>query len=71
MVTALRRAGVETELVATGSPKKRFDRARKMDPAILISLDIRDGVASHSAKPFRHSDKQNQIDAVFNKLISS
>ena len=70
MVTALRRAGVEAEIVASGSPKKRFDRARKLDPAILISLDIRDGVASHSAKPFRYSDKQSQIDAVFNELNS-
>ena len=41
MTSAFRRAGFSTELVATGSPRKRFDKARKAEPAILISLDIR------------------------------
>lgn len=68
LVMQLRRDGIEAELVATGSPKKRFDRARKMDPAILISLDVRDGVNSHSAKPFRETDKRDQIDAIFNRF---
>ncbi|MFM5916228.1 MAG: histidine--tRNA ligase [Novosphingobium sp.] len=67
LVTELRRAGVDAELVATGSAKKRFDRARKMDPAILISLDIRDGVPSHSAKPYRETLKRDQIVAIFNR----
>jgi histidyl-tRNA synthetase len=68
MVMQLRRTGIEAELVATGSPKKRFDRARKMDPAVLISLDVRDGVASHSAKSFRETAKRDGIDAIFNKV---
>jgi histidyl-tRNA synthetase len=70
MVAQLRRAGVAAEVVATGSPKKRFDRARKIDPAILISLDVRDGTPSHSAKPFRETDKRDAIDAIFNKLTN-
>ena len=68
LVVQLRRAGVAAEIVASGSPKKRFDRARKMDPAVLISLDVRDGIASHSAKPFRPTDKRDQIDSIFNTL---
>ena len=71
MVMQMRRAGIEAEIVATGSPKKRFDRARKMDPAILISLDVRDGIASNSAKPFRPTDKSDHIDAIFNSITSS
>lgn len=38
----LRRQGIATDLFATGSPRKRFDRARKTDPGVIISLDIRD-----------------------------
>ena len=38
-----RRRGIATELVSTGNPRKRFDRARKMGPAEIITLDIRDG----------------------------
>ena len=66
MVMELRKAGVEAELVATGSAKKRFDRARKMDPAVLISLDVRDGVNSHSAKLLRDTMQHEKIDAIFN-----
>ena len=43
LVAALRRAGLAAELVATGSPRKRFDRAKKLNPAAIVSLDVRDG----------------------------
>ena len=39
----LRRGGLTVELFASGSPRKRFDKARKADPAVLISFDVRDG----------------------------
>jgi len=34
----LRRAGVAAELVATGSPKKRYDKALKLDPAETLTF---------------------------------
>ncbi len=43
MVSIFRRQGFNAELFATGSPRKRFDKARKADPAVLISFDVRDG----------------------------
>jgi histidyl-tRNA synthetase len=45
---SFRRAGFATELFATGSARKRYDRAKRAQPAILISLDIREGVRTHS-----------------------
>ncbi|MCC6927301.1 histidine--tRNA ligase [Novosphingobium sp.] len=48
LVAFLRREGIECELFAAGSPRKRFDKARKCNPAVLISLDIRDGEKTHS-----------------------
>ena len=47
-VALFRRMGFQTELFATGSPRKRYDKARKAEPGILISMDIRDG------KPFQN-----------------
>ena len=37
----LRRAGVSTELVATGSPRKRYDKALKLEPAetLVFAMD--------------------------------
>lgn len=40
---ALRRAGIAAEIVASGSPKKRYDRAMKLSPGAIVSIDQRDG----------------------------
>jgi histidyl-tRNA synthetase len=42
-VSTLRRAGFAAELLATGSPRKRFDKAVKTNPKSLLSLGHADG----------------------------
>ena len=39
LIAALRRAGLATETVATGSTKKRFDKATKLNPVAILSLN--------------------------------
>ncbi|MBA2935264.1 histidine--tRNA ligase [Sphingomonas sp. CGMCC 1.13654] len=39
LVSGLRRKGVATEVIASGSVKKRFDRAMKLDPRLVLSLN--------------------------------
>jgi histidyl-tRNA synthetase len=72
LVVAYRRAGIAAELVATGSPRKRFDRAKKLNPAALVSLDQRDGVASRSLK-LLDADfaKAEQLQAVYDEFLLS
>jgi len=72
LAAAFRRSGFWAELVATGSPRKRFDRARKLDPALIVSLDVRDGVQTRSIKLL--DDRYNRSpDAhdVFESFFSS
>jgi histidyl-tRNA synthetase len=71
LVNRMRRAGVVAEIVATGSPRKRFDRAKKLDPAILISLDFRDGVATRSAKSLRNCSAASLIHDIFDAMQTS
>jgi len=49
-VAALRRAGRAAELLATGSPRKRFDKAVKSNPDALLSLGVADGATSKRLK---------------------
>ncbi|WP_267388589.1 histidine--tRNA ligase [Sphingomonas sp. GC_Shp_3] len=56
MVSALRRAGFSAELFASGSPKKRYDKALKLNPAIAVSLDLRDGEAHVGHRILRPED---------------
>ncbi|WP_293700364.1 MULTISPECIES: histidine--tRNA ligase [unclassified Sphingopyxis] len=44
-VSALRNNGFATEIVASGSPRKRFDKAAKIPAHALISIGMRDGAA--------------------------
>jgi histidyl-tRNA synthetase len=49
-VSTLRRAGLAAELLATGSPRKRFDKASKSNPRMLLSLGHADGRTSARLK---------------------
>ena len=42
-VAKLRREGKRAELVASGSPKKRFDKASKFGASTMVMFDIQDG----------------------------
>ena len=48
LVARFRRAGFTAEAYVAGSPRKRYERARKASPAIVISLDIRDGSVTNT-----------------------
>ena len=42
MVAKLRRAGFSCELFASGSPRKRFDKAKKLPSSALVSFAVTD-----------------------------
>ena len=65
MVAKLRRAGISAEIVATGSPRKRFDRAKKFSPDFLVSLDVRDGHPTTSARPMTDKGATGEMQAIF------
>ncbi len=56
----LRGAGLCTELVASGSPRKRFDKASKMGADALVAIAMRDGVESMRVR----GDRQSEIDKI-------
>jgi len=54
---ALRSNNIAAEVYVTGSPRKRYDRALKTQPAAVVSLDVRDGGRSGG---FRMLDSENE-----------
>ena len=46
----LRAAGLSAELFATGSPRKRFDKAVKAGADAIVAFDMRDGAANRRIK---------------------
>jgi histidyl-tRNA synthetase len=65
-LTELRSGGFSAEIVASGSPRKRFDKAAKIPAHALISVGTRDGVLHINARG--DSDRAKQAEAVVRAL---
>jgi histidyl-tRNA synthetase len=63
----LRRAGYSADIVASGSPRKRYDKAAKIPASALISLGMRDGMPHINAKG-DGSDRAVQCEAIFRAI---
>jgi histidyl-tRNA synthetase len=71
LATLYRRSQIAAEVVTTGSPKKRFDRARKLEPAAIVSLDLRDGVATRSLKLLiDNHPRRNDIQVAYDSYLT-
>ncbi|MEZ5749219.1 MAG: histidine--tRNA ligase [Caenibius sp.] len=70
LAAQLRQAGISAEIMATGSPRKRFDRARKLNPDFLFSLDLRDGIPSGSGKALTGKVASDRMQAIFDGFTS-
>jgi histidyl-tRNA synthetase len=65
-LAALRGSGFATEIVASGSPRKRFDKAAKIPAHALISVGTRDGVLHINIRG--DSDRAKQAGMVVGAL---
>ncbi len=65
-LAALRNGGFATEIVASGSPRKRFDKAAKIPAHALISVGTRDGALQINVRG--DSDRAKAAEAVVRAL---
>ncbi|MBA4354159.1 MAG: histidine--tRNA ligase, partial [Novosphingobium sp.] len=71
LVSRFRQTGVSAEIVATGSPRKRFDRAKKLNPSAIVSLDVREGQPTRSLRVLEAGFAAADIaSAVFDAFIA-
>ncbi|WOE75727.1 histidine--tRNA ligase [Alterisphingorhabdus coralli] len=70
LTTHYRRAGYATELFASGSPRKRYDRAVKATPRFIVSLDIRDG-ENFAGVNAVSSDEDAQVQAILDEVVGA
>ncbi|MCK0127115.1 histidine--tRNA ligase [Erythrobacter sp. F6033] len=68
-VSAMRHAGLSVDLIASGSPKKRFDKASKVNARALLSIDIRDGETQANVRSADATGLTSQIDALLKNLL--
>lgn len=71
LVASLRRAGVAAELFATGSPKKRYDKAVKSNPAEIISIDVRDDAPSVNRRTLKDGEVDDETMATLIAVLAA
>jgi histidyl-tRNA synthetase len=65
-MAALRAEGISVELVANGSPRKRYDKAAKIPAHALISIGTRDGALSRNVRG--DNDLAKRVDAIIQAI---
>jgi len=69
IATDLRRSGYSVELVSSGSPRKRYDKAARLEAEVLASIQVRDGQPAYSTKSAIDEQRDQSIAAIFSKHI--
>ncbi|MBS0254554.1 MAG: histidine--tRNA ligase [Proteobacteria bacterium] len=70
-LAALRRAGFAADIVATGSPRKRFDKAGKMGACVLVSVASRDGTQFFNWRASAEHARRDEMVSVFERAVAA
>ena len=65
---ALRSAGLSADMIATGSPRKRFDKASKLPSRVLVGVALRDGKIACNSRSAEHAAVLERVNAVLKTL---
>lgn len=68
LLTALRRRGISAEMIATGSPRKRYDKATKVLAKVLVSVKHDGEKANFYLKSLPGTEEHQMIEAVIQSL---
>ena len=68
-LAALRRAGLSADMIATGSPKKRFDKAVKANATVLAAVTLRDGQPAVNLRGASDDATYMAAERVFEALL--
>jgi len=70
-LAALRRAGLPTELIATGSPRKRYDKAAKIPAKVLVSIRHEEGKSPFNVRSAADTEEHVRVTEILNAVAST
>lgn len=68
LLAEYRRAGLSADMVATGSPRKRFDKAAKANAQVLVSVSMQDGVVVARSRPSNDLGQFAVVESIIQSL---
>jgi histidyl-tRNA synthetase len=69
-LAALRRAGLSADIIATGSPRKRYDKAAKISADVLISVKHDGDKAIFDLRSAQGTARFEQVEAILKALAN-
>jgi len=70
-VAALRRDGLSAELIATGSPRKRFDKATKSGAEVVVSLDKQGDQIGGRLRVNRETPLAERVERIRDEVLAA
>jgi histidyl-tRNA synthetase len=71
LAVGMRLEGIQLDLFVSGAPRKRFDRAKKANPELIISLDVRNGQRTRSIQQHRVGRADPAwIELIYNRVFA-
>ncbi|MBK6800117.1 histidine--tRNA ligase [Novosphingobium sp.] len=67
---ALRSGGLSADMVASGSPRKRFDKASKIPAKVLVGVTIRDGQVACNTRSSGYSQDAVRVTSLLESLTA-
>jgi histidyl-tRNA synthetase len=64
----LRGAKLSADMIATGSPRKRFDKASKVNARVLVSINFVDGKLVFNSRAATHSDELLKVQQLLDSV---
>ena len=68
-LACLRHAELSADMIATGSPRKRFDKAAKINAGVLLSINRRDGQLVTNLRAAEKNEKYLAVEQVIQSLL--
>jgi histidyl-tRNA synthetase len=69
VLAQMRALGLSADLIATGSTRKRFDKAQKSNPRTILLLGIKSDGTEASLRFFDQSERADQINGIVEKRV--
>ncbi|HVJ01610.1 MAG TPA: histidine--tRNA ligase, partial [Sphingomonas sp.] len=68
LLKALRGDGLSADMIATGSPRKRYDKAAKIPAKVLVSINRKDGETVFNTRSASPSDEHARVQQILAQL---
>ena len=65
---AMRSAGLSADMIASGSPRKRFDKASKVPAKVLVGVTLRDGKVACNTRSAGYSQDAVRVTSLLESL---